>query len=171
MAILEISVIPGSVISSVATSAVKFSYESEFLISQQNQVLEASATEIWSALLSGVKKVVRDAGLKSSDISLVKLGEIFAASVFWDDETLGAVRDVIFDASTHEQRVASILQSDQQVTGTLAADRLVTGELREYLLSRLTRGMYSKNSNQVFTTDAKAFAGIAAEIASQKLPF
>ena len=163
---LVIRITPSQVESSITSLEGRYSTEVGFDSKNIDDSIEVAPIDIWSALISSTKKLLIQTDLKPADVQIVRIESELEVSVFWDDETLGAVRAAIGDNNSHAQRVSAIIATDPQVAGTLAAGRLVSGTLSEYLISRMTRGLHSEVGTTEISTDATAFAGIAAVISA-----
>jgi glycerol kinase len=135
-----------------------------FNVESHGDEFEFVPAELWSALISATSTTLQASNIKPAEVSEIQIRCQLLVSVFWDDETLGAVRTAIGGSESHEERVARITQSDPQVAGTLAANRLVSGTLVQYLISRMTRGLDTDVPESGIQSDPKAFAGINAQI-------
>lgn len=161
---LEIFITAGEVSSSIDKAENETKITTSFPTHISGENLSVSPIDIWSALIASTKQTLKAADLKATEVDSLRIVCHFDISVFWDDETLGTVRDAIGSSDSHVKRVEQALETDPQLSGTLAANRLVTGTLPEYLVSRMTRGLHTVIGEIEIKTDATAFCGIAAKI-------
>ena len=161
---LEICITEGEVFSSINSDELATKAVATFPMQNSGEDLVVSPIDIWSALISCTKQAVKDSQINLDEIHTLHIDCQLDLSVFWDDETLGTVRDAIGNSDSHIRRVERAIETDQQLAGTIAANRLVTGTLPEYLISRMTRGLHTTPGKNETKTDATAFCGIEAAI-------
>ncbi len=133
-------------------------------VTKYEDFFEVDPQAIWNAVTKCIKILLTGAKIPADRISAVEISCELDITVLWDNETLGAVCAARGDSSTPTHRLAWLIEHNPAVVGTMAAGRLNSGSAVDYLISRMTRGLFSDDSGIGMTTEPSGFLGISAQI-------
>jgi glycerol kinase len=135
-----------------------------FQVTSHEGYFEVEPQAIWNSLTKCVKSLMRDLEISASEISMIYISSELDVTVLWDNETLGAVCPARGDATSPAQRLVLLTEHNPSVEGTRAAGRLASGSAIDYLITRMTRGLFSDASGAGIITEPSGFLGITAQI-------